>query len=103
MTTLNVTWTNPTPKPSQAPLAGVQVWLAVASATPLFSLIATVAAPGASFQQTSIDPGDYIVRLVVVDTQKNPLSSPPVDTPFNVPAPTLAAPDPVTNVAVSLS
>jgi len=98
MTTLNVTWTNPTPASNQAPLAGVKVYLAVQAATPIFSLITTVAAPGASFTQTEIDPGSYIIRLVVVDTQQQ--SGLPVDTPFSV---AFASPGQVTNVVVALA
>jgi len=98
MTTLTATWTNPVKAANQNPIAGVQVLLAVAAASPVFSLIATVPAPGATFTQTSIDAGDYILRLVVVDTKG--LIGNPVDTSFNVPA---AVPGQVTNVQISVA
>ena len=98
MTTLTATWTNPTPTARQAPLRGVEVSLAVAQATPVFSAIAEVPAPTTTFTQTSIDPGSYLLRLVVVDV--NGVSGAAVDTAFAV---AFDAPGTVTSVSVSVA
>jgi len=98
MTTLTATWTNPTPTARQAPVKGVIVSLAVAQATPVFSQIAEIDAPTTTFTQTSIDPGAYLLRLVVVDTAG--ASGAPVDTPFSV---AFDAPGQVSNVVVTVA
>jgi len=98
-----VSWQLPTVGATQAPIAYVDVQIAVAGASPSFSSFSHVTPDQAQTETvTELEPGDWIVRLIVVDTQKSPKSSTPVDTPFNVPVPALEAPSPVTNVSVSL-
>lgn len=102
MTTAKVTYVLPVPSAKQAPLASVIASLAVKpsdpAVAPVFSQIGETPVPGAEFDQTSIDPGDYIVRLVVKDTLGQRGGN--VDTPFSVP---LAAPGTVTNVQVTIT
>ena len=98
MTTLTANWTNPTPNARQAAIRGVVVSLAVAAATPVFSPITEVAAPATTFTQTSIDPGDYVLRLVVVDVDG--VSGAPVDTAFRV---AFDAPGVVSNVVITVT
>jgi len=98
-----VTWQLPSVGATQAPIAYVDVQIAVKSDAPSFTSFSHVTPDQAQTETpTELDSGDWIVRLIVVDTQKSPKSSSSVDTPFNVPVASLDAPGPVTNVSVSL-
>lgn len=107
MSALKVTFDLPSVAADQLPIRGVAVSLAVVptdpAQTPTFGSMGEVAAPGTEYDQPSIDPGDYIVRLTVVDTAGNTGS--PVDTKFNVPlpVPVTRGPGQVTNVVVSVT
>jgi hypothetical protein len=102
MTTLKVTYAVPVPTVRQAPVKGVLVSLAVKPADPavlpVFNPIAEVDLPAVEFDQASIDPGDYIVRLVVKDILAQ--VGGPVDTAVHVP---FDVPGVVSNVVVTLA
>ncbi len=62
-----------------------------------FTQLVDVPAPTATTTVTqNLQPGNYVLRSLVVDRQNPPRSSAAVDTAFVVPVPVLAAPRPVT-------
>lgn len=96
-----LSYTPPTPSATQAPIAYVDIQFSADNGAN-FTSLKHAAPTETSFTQTELDPGDYIFRLIVIDTQTPAKSSSPVDAPFNVPVPVLDAPSPVINVSVSL-
>ena len=98
-----VSYDLPTTRQSGLPLdpadiAGVEVSLS-ADGGANFAVLDTVAPPATSLEQTELEPGDYMFRLIVIDT--NGRRGNPVDEPFAIPDDT--APGEVTNVQVQVS
>lgn len=98
-----ITWKLGAVGATQAPIAYVDVQIAVKADMPSFASFSHVTPDQPQTETvTELDSGDYIVRLIVVDTE-SPAKSTAVDTPFNIPVPTVDAPSPVTNVAVDVT
>jgi len=107
--TATVNWAWPTQRSEAGSLpldeiAGMEVSLSVAPSAPFTvfpDLVPPIAGePTASFSQTELGTGDYIYRLVCIDTIGQ-RSTPDLDTPFNVPDE--SPPNPPTDVTVTLT
>ena len=98
-----ISWNLPTTRESGLPLdpldiAGVEVWLS-ADLGDNFTVLSTVPTADTELGVPDLEPGDWIARLVVIDTADR--RSDNVDAPFNVPD--NSPPGAVTNVQISLS
>ena len=96
----HITWTDPTSLASGRPLdlEGIEVSLS-ADLGANFTAVPNLVVPGQQFfDYFDLGDAEYIVRLVAVATDGR--RSPPVDTNFVIDN---SAPEPVTNVAVTLS
>ncbi len=106
MRDVRVTWDLPTTRDSGRPLpideiAGVDVALS-ADGGANFTLLATVTPDGAQeLEQQQLEPGDYLFRLIVIDTDGKTSSDDGVQVPFSIPDD--SPPGEVTNVNVTVA
>lgn len=101
MSSEKVSWGLPSVGATQAPIAYVDVQLSADGGKNFASFSHVTPDQPQTETITELEPGDYIARLIVVDTQTPPKSSSPVDTSFNIPVPVKDAPGSVSSVTVS--
>lgn len=105
--TVTVNWNLPTQRTDNTALAVADIALTRFSlSTNGGAFVQLVDVPAPSVTTTVIaplNPGNYVLRSVVVDKQVPPKLSTPVDTPFVIPAVALAAPKPVTGQTAVVS
>lgn len=103
---VNLTWKDPQTRNDGSPLgaaeiARIDVFVAVTGATN-FAKLGDVAAGVQAFTQTDLPPGSYDFKLVVVDNQPDPKSSPGAVITVEIPEPPKAAPADVTDIAFTI-
>lgn len=105
--TVTVNWNLPTQRADNTALAVADIAFTRFSLSTnggAFVQLVDVPAPAVTTTVTTpLNPGNYVLRSVVVDKQVPPKLSTPVDTAFVIPAVSLAAPKPVTGQTAVVS
>lgn len=105
MTTATINWVLPTQRTDGTPflpaeLATTEIFDAVGGAPA--QKIADVPSPATTFTTANLAAGTHVFTLVAMDTAGN-LAAPSAPVSVVVPAPPLAAPEPITGVTVTLN